>query len=156
MWRVGIDSTRAEAAHQPQRRLLTFEIAAKPEEIVGRAARQVAEHADDAHSFRGGQQARRLDGAVRPYPDVGRFDASGHGDGARVALVGDAGESAGHDAPSLRRRGGVDAKDEWARNQPAMLPARHRRKAHDVLTDVIDAARLDRRAKPRALSRIEF
>ena len=66
--RVGIDRAIAEAAHQPQRRLLAFEIAAEPEQIVGRAARQIAEQAHDAHLLRRGQQARRLDRACRRAP----------------------------------------------------------------------------------------
>ena len=95
-------------------------------------------------------------GRVRQHPDVGRFDAFAHRHRARVGLVGNAAEAAWHHAPAVGRRGGVDAQHERARDEPAVLPARRRRKAHDVLADVIDAARLDRGAKRRALVGLEF
>ena len=154
--RVGIDRARAEAAHEPQRRLLALEIAAEPEQIVGGSARQIAEHAHDPHLFRRRQQGRRFDRPVGEHPDVGRFDALAHRHRARVRLVGDAAEAARHHAPALRRRGGVDAQHERAGDKAPFLPARRRRKPHDVLADIIDAARLDRGAQRRALVGSEF
>ena len=81
-----------------------------------------------------------LDRPVGEHPDVGRFDAFAHRDGARVGLVGNAAEAARHHPPAVGRRGGVDAQHEGPRHQPAVLPARRRRQAHDVLADIIDAA----------------
>ena len=80
--------------------------------------------------------------------------ALAHRDGARVGLVGDAAEAAGHDAPAVRRRGGVDAQHEGARREAAVLPARRGRQPHHLLADEIDAALADRlRAAARARRR---
>ncbi len=99
-----------------------------------------------------GSRRRRFDRAVRQHPDVGRFDALAHRDRARVGLVGDAAEAAGHHAPAVRRRGGVDAQHEGARDESSVLPARRRRQPHDLLADVIDAARRRSRRSSAARS----
>ena len=98
------------------------------------------------------QQARRLDRLVGEHPDVGRFDAFAHRDRARVRLVGDAAEAAGHHAPAVGRRRRIDAQHERPRRQLAVLPARRRRQPHDVLADEIDAARRRSRARSAARS----
>ena len=95
-------------------------------------------------------------GPVAEHPDVGGFDAFAHRHRARVGLVGNAAEAAGHHAPAVRRRGRIDAQHEGARHEPAVLPARRRRQPHDILADIIDAARGDvfGQARPIGFARV--
>ena len=51
-----VDRAGAQHAHEPQRRLGAFEIAAEPEQIVGRPARQVAEQAGEHYLEGGGEE----------------------------------------------------------------------------------------------------
>ena len=89
--RIGVDGARAQTAQQSERRLLALEIAAEPEEIVGGAARQVAEHAHDAHLLRRRQQASSTStGSSASTQTSAGFDAFAHRNGARVGLVGNA------------------------------------------------------------------
>ncbi len=66
--RLGIDGAGAQAAHEAQRRLGAFEIAAEPEQIVGRPARQIAEQPRDMRTSRGSAAARRCRRACRRAP----------------------------------------------------------------------------------------
>ena len=146
----------AERAQQPQRRLGALEIAAEPEQIVGGTARHHAGDAPDPHGVARRQQRDGRNRLVRHHPDVGRPRAVAHRYRARIGLVGDPAEAAGHDGPAVARRGREHPQHERARRDAAIVPHRRGRQPHQFLADKVDAAILDRSLEPFALAGRQF
>ena len=139
----GLGEADVEGAHEAERALGAFDVAAEPVEVVAGAARQDA--GADALVGRGrrGQHGDGLDRAARDHPDVGGGAAALHGDGADVGGVADPGEAAAHDLPALGRAGEEDAQAHRPRDEHAVLPGRGGGEGDHLLTDEPRAVRLE-------------
>ncbi len=152
---VGIDQRGREAAHEAERRLARVRDSAQ-------ARRDCRPRGSaDCHRVRRmrdllGRRAASVNfstGPSREHPDIGRLHALAHRDCARIGLVGDAAEAAGHDVP---RRPGSRPHRRAARRAAARACLRPsaacRRKTHDFLADIIDAALARYQRTSRALA----
>ena len=124
---VAVAGAVDERPNQPQRRFGTFHVAGHPEQIVGGAARQRPRCTRDRDAIGRGQQCRLGDRLVRQHPGVTGAPAPLQAHGARVDIVGDAHESAGHDPPPLAGARQEQPQRERARLQLAVAPHRRRR-----------------------------
>ena len=125
--RLGFGEPVAQAAHDAQHRLGALEIAPHPEQIVGGAAGQIAEHAHDAGVVGGRQQRRRFDLALAEHPDVGAGRDDMESPPVSALLLIDAAIAAGHHPPAVLRRRREDAQREGAWGQGAVDPGRRGR-----------------------------
>ena len=112
---IGVDRTRAQAPHHPQRRLGPFQVSAEPEKVIRGATGKVSQQTGDPRAFRRRKQARDLDRIFGEHPDVSGFDAVAHRDSARVGAIGDAAKTAGHDPPAIQGRRAIDPQYERPR-----------------------------------------
>ena len=105
-----------EAAQQAHGAFRTLRIAAEPEQVVGRAARQIAAAAAQTLTrLTLREQAELLDGLIREHPGVLADVAELEPRRVRVDAVGDAREAARHDLVALARRRDVDAQQHRRR-----------------------------------------
>ena len=127
----------AEAADQPQRRLGAFDVPAQPEQVVRRAAGQVAQDAAHLHIFAAGDQRHPLHGFVVKDPDIGGARAFAHGNGADVGAIRHPAEAAGQDLDAVRRERGEHPQHEGRWLQLAVAQHRHGREPHHLLADEV-------------------
>ena len=155
--RVRVHDAPAEGPDDAQGRLGAFQIAAEPEEIVGGAAGQVAEHAQDLHMIGGGQKGGDFHGLVADDPDISGLGALAHGHRARIAMTArHAAETARHDAPAIGGRGGEDAQREGPGRQLAIAPDRRGGEAHHLLPRKVHAPLLHGGDERLALGGVEI
>ena len=124
---VAVADAVDQRPHQPQRRLGTFDVAGDPEQVGGGAARQRSGGARDRDPVGRRQQCRLGDRLVRQHPGVAGAPAPLQAHRARVDIVGDAHEAAGHHAPPVAGPRQEQPQRERTRLEPAVAPDRRRR-----------------------------
>ena len=144
-----------QRANEPQRRLGTFHVARDPKQVGCGAARQRAGCARDRDPIGRGQQRRFGDRLVRQHPRVGGAPAALQAHRARVEVIGNAYEAAGHDSPPIPCPGQEQPQRKRARLEPVVSPNRRCRQGDGLLRDEVDAAVGDLLHDPPALVGIE-
>ena len=120
-------------AQEPHHAFGAFDIAAQPEQVVGRARRQRAGAAAAHRLARHRRQRGARHRAGADDPDIRRAAAALHGDGLRIGAGADAGEPAGHRHPSRPRARQKHPQRHRARHRAAIYQRGRGGQGHRLL-----------------------